>query len=280
MESGMDVRVINTGDVLQTDALSANELSQKLQKSLLRLKGEFMAEDGKGVDYAKLKTGTSYTDYKKQAQLLQLVTLDQLTEDEKKSFFLNIYNALTIHGLADLETLPKSVLDVKQFWRRTGYKIGQNVFSLDDIEHGILRGNRSHPASTDPQFSSKDPRLKFALKKLDPRIHFALVCGAKSCPAINVYTPANIDQALDVATRNFALEEVSMFTEVDEIWLSRIFQWYQDDFGGTDVEVIKWIVPFLRENIQDRAHVLLFKLENVGQVDIKYNEYNWSLNKV
>ena len=42
----------------------------------------------------------------------------------------------------------------------------------------LLPGNKSHPASTKPQFSQGDPRLKYAVKKLDPRIHFALVCGA------------------------------------------------------------------------------------------------------
>ena len=52
----------------------------------------------------------------------------------------DIYNALTIHGLAAREQLPKSVLDIQQFWRVTCYSIGGHVFSLDDIEHGILRG--------------------------------------------------------------------------------------------------------------------------------------------
>ena len=45
-----------------------------------------------------------------------------------------------------------------------------------------------HPASGKPEFDHDDPRLKVALKVLDPRIHFALNCGAKSCPPIRVYT--------------------------------------------------------------------------------------------
>ena len=61
----------------------------------------------------------------------------------------------------------------------------------------------------------------------------------QSCPAINVYSAVNIDKALDDATKNFCHQEVSMFTEVDEIWLSKIFQWYMDDFGKTDLDVIK-----------------------------------------
>ena len=44
-----------------------------------------------------------------------------------------------------------------------------------------LPGNQSHPDSTQPQFSEGDPRLKYAVKKLDPRNHFALVCGENMC---------------------------------------------------------------------------------------------------
>ena len=52
----------------------------------------------------------------------------------------DVYNALTIHGLATAEQLPNSVLDVSNFWKLTCYSIGGMVFSLDDIEHGVLRG--------------------------------------------------------------------------------------------------------------------------------------------
>ena len=52
----------------------------------------------------------------------------------------DLYNALTIHGLAEQATLPSSVLDIQQFWKTTGYNVGGLVYSLDDIERGILRG--------------------------------------------------------------------------------------------------------------------------------------------
>ncbi len=53
---------------------------------------------------------------------------------------LDVYNALTIHGLAECDVLPQSVLNVQLFWKMTAYNIAGHVFSLDDIEHGILRG--------------------------------------------------------------------------------------------------------------------------------------------
>ena len=258
--------------------VSAVELSKKLQTSMLRLKGEFTGTDGQGVDYEKLKLSQQFKEYEELTPQLQNVELDGLSENDKKAFFINLYNALTIHGLARQEKLPDSVLDIQQFWKKMSYNVAGHSYSLDDIEHGILRGNKPHPSSMNPQFKPGDHREKFVCT-LDPRIHFALVCGAVSCPAINVYSATNIDKALDDATKNFCRHEVSMFTEVDEIWLSKIFQWYLDDFGKTDLDVIKWTIPYLELNIQQRAWTLLAKLQSYGTVDVKYNEYDWRLNR-
>ena len=52
----------------------------------------------------------------------------------------DLYNALTIHGLARQEKLPDSVLDIQQFWKKMSYNVAGHNYSLDDIEHGILRG--------------------------------------------------------------------------------------------------------------------------------------------
>lgn len=279
MTDEVKLNVLNKKALTDTSTRSAVELSRKMQKTMLQLKGEFILDDGKGIDYAAIKGSKIFKDYRDNlAPQLQHVSLDSISENEKMAFFINIYNALTIHGLVELSDLPQSVLKVNQFWTSTGYNIGGLDYSLDDIEHGILRGNRSHPASVYPQFKQDDPRIKYIVKQFDPRIHFALVCGAKSCPAINVYSAENLDKALDAATRNFCLQEVSMFTEVDEIRLSKIFQWYNTDFGNTDLDVVKWVIPYLEKEQQDRAEILAFKLDKIGQTDIHYNEYDWNLN--
>ena len=72
------------------------------------------------------------------------------------------------------------------------------------MEHGLLRRNRPHPATGVVPFTSdKDPRRAWMADQLDPRIHFALVCGAKSCPRIRVYHGATLDADLDAAARTF-----------------------------------------------------------------------------
>ncbi|CAH1787699.1 unnamed protein product [Owenia fusiformis] len=273
------VRVLNTLKTSSEPNKIAVGLSKDLQKTMLRMKGEFMSEDGSGVNYDALRESAVFADYKKQADELSAIDLSTLDEDEKKAFFINIYNALTIHGLIDCDTMPCSVLDVQQFWKNTAYNIGGHVFSLDDIEHGILRGNRPHPAADKPCFDEKDPRRKFIAKQVDPRIHFALVCGAKSCPSIQIFTGANIDRGLTAASKSFCEQEISVHIKLKELSLSKIFQWYRCDFGANEVEAIKWTLPYVCEDKQYGIETLLDMLETEGQVDIRYKDYDWRLNK-
>ena len=123
--------------------------------------------------------------------------------------------------------------EVKGFFARIAYAVGGYRFSADDIEHGILRANAGHPAIPGKQFTNRDSRSAFALDRFDPRIHFALNCASRSCPPINVYLAENIDQQLDLATRNFINGgEFSVDVKNMTVTLSTIFRWYAPDFGG------------------------------------------------
>lgn len=69
--------------------------------------------------------------------------------------------------------------DYSKFWSKMAYKIDAYTFSLDDMEHGVLRSNRIHPSSNKRFFDDSDARIKFVVNKFTPLIHFALNCGAK-----------------------------------------------------------------------------------------------------
>jgi len=169
----------------------------------------------------------------------------------RKAFFLNIYNSLTLHGMVQQAaikgalTAPKEVPD---FWSITCYNIGGLVYSLDDIEHGVLRANKGHPAANKAQFSNDDPRCNLALQHLDPRIHFALNCGAKSCPPIRIYKEDRLDSQLDKASRSFLQQEVNVTPGQQEtaVETSRLLLWYGRDFGSTDRAVIEWLAAALK----------------------------------
>ena len=54
------------------------------------------------------------------------------TDDLKKTFWINIYNAFYLITLKETK-LENDIFDLKRI------KIARTVFSLNDIEHGILR---------------------------------------------------------------------------------------------------------------------------------------------
>eukprot|EP01090_Pellita_catalonica_P006056 TRINITY_DN16254_c0_g1_i1.p1 TRINITY_DN16254_c0_g1~~TRINITY_DN16254_c0_g1_i1.p1 ORF type:complete len:242 (-),score=48.09 TRINITY_DN16254_c0_g1_i1:14-739(-) len=187
-----------------------------------------------------------------------------------KFFFINIYNALVIHATVVLGQ-PKTALQRSRFFTRVSYEIGGNTFSLNDIEHGILRGNRKAPGKLKKQWNSNNPRAKFELNTFDQRIHFALVCGAKSCPPIRIYTEENIDKALTWAAEGFCSDEVVV--EGNTVTMSKLFSWYKKDFGKNKIELLQSIGKFKSDDA-----VFLELLKNTSEVKIKFFDYDWDSN--
>ena len=146
---------------------------------------------------------------------------------------------------------------------------------LDDIEHGILRGNRSPPYNLFRALVDGDPRLTHTIEPMDPRIHFALVRASSSCPPIDVYTAENIGEELNISGRTF-LNAGGMHIDRKHrlVLLSRIFKWYGNDFGESDADRIRFIAPYLYNEMDTE-----FLMENAGDPGIEYQSYDWRLNR-
>lgn len=215
-------------------APDAAAVARRLQALVLQLQAAFFAEDGSGVDYVRLANSEEFAAYREATRELQAVDGAALSDETtRRCFFLNIYNALTLHAIADASAAApiQSVLDVPQFWS-TAYVIGSVVLTLDDIEHGVLRGNRPHPSSFGRTYwPAADPRVRLVLP-LDPRVHFALVCGAKSCPPIRVFTGENLERGLAAAAASFVAANIKV-TAAGGVEASQLLQWYGGDFGST-----------------------------------------------
>lgn len=276
-----DLRILNSSgpdcdNASEEMGLGTLQLSKSLQKAMLQMRGEFMGGDGRSVDYGRLATSTLFKHYAALAGRLRTCTVATLSEPQRMAFFINVYNALTIHGLVSLSCLPGSVLEVQYFWKTTCYDISGLVFSLDDIEHGILRGNKPHPSSTQPLLGDADPRRQLSLKSCDPRVHFALVCGAKSCPAIQVYSEDNLEQALTMAAQSFCGQEVHTSPSDMKVSVNKILQWYASDFGSSVDQILRYLSLYLPEV----TRVTLLAMMDRGPVTIESREYNWTLNKL
>ncbi|MBI5828578.1 MAG: DUF547 domain-containing protein [Chloroflexi bacterium] len=154
------------------------------------------------VDYARLRASPTYAEYCRCARRLQ--SFDPVTlgsREERLAFWINLYNALIVDAVIQFE-VKRSVNEAPGFFWRAAYNIGGQRYCAFDIEYGILRANAPHPAIPGAHFGASDPR-RHSLQRLDPRIHFALVCAARSCPPIAVYDATRIDDQLEIAARTF-----------------------------------------------------------------------------
>jgi glutaredoxin len=265
------------------DAVATSEMLRFLA---LILYDEYMSPDGSKVDYIGLVKDPRFRIYVDATTELQSVNLSGLkSSEDRMCFWINMYNALIVHALAVFGPAT-STLQRLTWFSDVSYTIGGYRFSANDIEHGILRGNAPSPASlwnilglstfAQPTFPSGDPRKQFALARVDPRIHFALNCGAKSCPPIKVYSPDTLEQGLSSSAEAFCNSEVAFDPSSNTLLASSILKWYGVDFGATQKERIQYLLPYLSEETRNELEQI--PEENLDSIQMKYKEYDWSTN--
>ncbi len=265
--------VLNKGEARQD--IPPREIASNLKNSMNVLRGAFFDTRKGRVAYERMQKSQAYEEYLELSYTLKGMDLSGLkTPQEQIAFWVNMYNVIVIHGVVELG-IRDSVKEVRNFFRRIQYQIGDMFFSPEDIEHGILRGNRRPPNSLFRIFKKDDKRLNFSVQELDPRIHFALVCASSSCPPIGFYTSENLNEELAIAGKTFLNGGgFTLDRERSRVILSRIFKWYAGDFGETQATRLKFIAPSLY-NDEDRE----FLLDNTADIKIDYQDYDWRLNR-
>lgn len=164
---------------------------------------------------------------------------------EEKAFYLNAYNILVIKGLINAYPV-KGPLAINGFFDKQTWKINGANLTLNQIENDIVRK-----------------------KYNDARIHFALVCGAQSCPPLPAYAyrPALLEAQLDKLTKQSI--QNNNFIKVDykknTAAISKIFEWYKADFEKAKGSVLAYINAYLSKPLPNNA-------------TLTYYEYNWSIN--
>jgi len=190
-----------------------------------------------------------------------LASLD--SDDRRKAFWINVYNAAI---QAELAREPDRYEDRRSFFRSEWITVAGQRLSPDDVEHGILRkgqlsvglGYVRKPGFLLPEFVRAA-----AVDEVDPRIHFALNCGAAACPPIAAYSAEGIDRELDVATESYLGSEVEYDPEAGRAEVPRLLLWFRGDFGGRS-----GIYRLLREH---------GPVPGDARPSVSYRSYDWSL---
>lgn len=162
---------------------------------------------------------------------------DLNTEEKKKAFWLNVYNAYIQIILLDNPELfeTRNSLFGFNFFSSPQVTIAGKELSFDDIEHGIMRRSAfklSLGYISKPQWIVDDFIKEFWWKEIDPRIHLALNCGAASCPYIAVFDPERVEEQLEIAARKYLSETTNYYPDENRVEVNRLMSWFRGDFGG------------------------------------------------
>jgi hypothetical protein len=171
------------------------------------------------------------------------------------AFWLNVYNAAVVRDLLEFDT--------GEFFARPRLRIAGHAWSLDDIEHGMLRAN----------MKKDDPRLALAPVTFDERVYFGLHRACRSSPPLRVFHAERIEEQLEDAAREFVRATVRVKDEGAKIKVPRLFQWYSDDFGGAD-----GVLEFVVARLDDETVDLIDRRQ--GRVKLKYLDHDWTLNRL
>jgi hypothetical protein len=211
----------------------------------------------------KLKEGKSVKDIQEK---LAKITVEDLTkslvnDNQRMAFWLNVYNAYII---AILREQPDKFKDRGTFFTTKQIRIAQHILSFDDIENGIIRKSQFKFGLG---YISKifPPKLerKLRVSERDYRIHFALNCGAKSCPPVRVYKAETLDKQLQNATLSYLKEVVKYEPSQNEVMVTPLMSWFRGDFGGKN-----GVLKILKDM------KLIPQEENPK---INYADYSWEL---
>jgi hypothetical protein len=228
-----------------------------------------------GLDNAEQRR--LFLDY---AAELKLASVHDLDESARLAFFLNVYHTMICHAFLVLGP-PDSSLQWVSYFNNAAYQVGDDIFSLSELEHCIIRAKMSFPSQFLSRFVIPKSTYATALSVVDSRINFALNCGSLSNPSkILIFRPEQINAQLDEASRLY-LANVTYRRTLSgdlELNLPRMCRWFLDDFGSTREELLHSIERLLPDDV--RKQLADCKLPQEGKFDmstcvIRFNSFNF-----
>jgi hypothetical protein len=185
---------------------------------------------------------------------------DSWTKAQRLAFLINAYNAFTVELILTKYPDLKSIKDlgslIQSPWKKRFFELLGRPRTLDELEHGMIRA----PGAFD-----------------DPRIHMAVNCASIGCPALRpeAFVADKLDEQLEDGVRRFLADRGRNRAEADVLRVSKIFDWYGDDFAAKAGSVANWLAryadrltadPSVQRNIRE------------AKLPVRFLDYDWMLN--
>jgi hypothetical protein len=221
------------------------------------------------VRYAEIKAQPeALRRYLDQIANLAPAEFEKFSRPQQLALWINAYNAgvlasvienypLSRGSLVGLAFPANSIWQIPQVFKRKSLRVAGLAYSLDDIEHQIVR-----------------PRFR------EPRIHMALVCAARSCPPLRnePYLAEILDAQLTDQTRSFLADRthgLRIEPELQRIRVSAIFKWFAPDFAAGGDEA-RGLGEFVGKYVDAATRSEIARLPAVRW---RYLSYDWTLNE-
>lgn len=245
---------------VQAAEFDASSWDALLKKHVLVIRGGQVTQ----VDYAGFKADReSLKAYLKSTSAVTRTEFDRWRSSEQLAFLINAYNAWTVELVVGAYPGVTSIKDLGSFmqspWKKRFVLLLGETRSLDDIEHGLIRGSDRYN---------------------DPRIHFAVNCASIGCPALRseAYAADRINSQLEDATQKFLSDHTRNRFEAETLKVSSIFKWYREDFerGWHSIKTLGQFLALYRQPLGVNAETVNGLAS--GKVSIDFLDYDWRLN--
>ncbi|MBT3234404.1 MAG: DUF547 domain-containing protein [Bdellovibrionales bacterium] len=216
----------------------------------------------------KVRQGQSLVNYRQLAkdrgalesylQTISAVTrpeFNTFSSDQQLAFLINSYNAFTLKLIVDHYPV-KSIKDIGSFftsaWKLKFFTLFGKKSYLDQVEHQFIRKNFK-----------------------EPRIHFAVNCASIGCPSLGerAFVASKLELQLEAAATHFLQNRTKNILGKEQLYLSKIFDWYGDDFIKSYGSVEQFVAKYITDDATVRAKI------SGQRLPIDYLDYNWKLNE-
>jgi hypothetical protein len=234
--------------------LSNKVISHKLWNDFLK---KYVITNEEGINLVGYASMSHYdlTLLGKYIQDMSMLDIDNYNRQEQLAYWINVYNALTVQTVANYYP----VSDIQEIsitpglfsngpWGGVLIHVNNTPLSLDDINNRIIR----------PIWN--DSRALYALN--DATIGSPNLTNA-------AYQGSIIEQQLNKAASDYINSLRGVEVIEGKLFTSKMYDWYEEDFGGTKQSVIKHLVQFAKEPLKSQ-------LKRIDTIDSYI--YNWHIN--
>jgi len=208
---------------------------------------------------------------------LKDVNVNQLPEKERLAFFLNLYHVMIMHAFL-VVGLPSTAFQWKSYFNMISYQCSDDIFSLAELEHCIIRGSMEHPTVFASKLVIPKSQYNFVSPQADYRINFALNCGSLSTPGcVPIYNGNSLEKQLDDSTTAYLEQAIKVKKKSNNslvVYLPRVCLWYADDFGNGSAKDVLRLIQFEKYLNDQEQKVMSSSIKGDG-ITVKYLPFNF-----